>query len=1051
MKFSLQNKNGSVFSNKVCWIAALLLGVAFLFSVYLPSNTIDQDGSPDSAATSGGSDYSTAGSEHQCGHGCSHSKAKRRKTVAKPVSVQGVSGVSKAAIGTVKQLEFSNGLVVSGKVSMNEIVPDGRRAVSLSLANGGYVYYLEDAESGYLGSIVVAEKPDEKVAYKFEGKQGEWTITELDFQQYVCSAGSRDDQRGMPIDNAPFTPPGQAAIIPLLNSRPSAEACVYLDFDGEVVTGTRWNANIGGQTINALEPGLSETEIRAIWEEASEDVRPFELNVTTDRAVFDNTPVNRRMHVIITPTTDAAPGAGGVAYLDSFYDGSIDPCWVFNLGPTSAGMTVSHEVGHTFGLRHDGLGGQEYHPGNGGWGPIMGAPFGEETVSWSEGNYANNTNTEDDLAMIADTSTNGFGYRADEHGDSNASGFDLSGNTGEEAVEVVGVIETTDDVDGFSFTTTGGVASVTATPTSAFPNLNIRARLFDDAGNLVSEDDPGGTFSASVSSTLDAGVYHLHVEGVANGSPDVTGFNDYPSLGAYGITGNISGLGGLIIDIVDPVPEDVSILDGNGLVLRATVVGSADSQLWSVQSGPVGGVATFYPDNGLATRATFSRPGLYTLLFRAEADGVPSEATMRVSVEATGDVQLFANRGPAITVSSPEEFYSREGLLNGRAQDDGVPVDAPPALEWVVVSGNAVIENPTAVSPLITFADSQSNVVALESSDGQIRTFKQVTVQSVYEAREVIKAGTMANWFIPTDNSLGLTWVAPAFPDGAWNTGPLGLGFNTNDDYNPFLNQGTNIRSAMRSKSPSAYIRMPFTLPSLDYVQGLKLKIHYNDAFVLYLNGVEVTRKNAPLGALSWNSTALLNRSLQDVLISDEIDLSGLSGSLVLGENVLAIHGLNNSKNNGRFLIHPILQADIVASPYLAFMEANGLDLAPYLDKDGDTLLNFVEHALGTDPNTPDAVNPLTPLGEGLVSVVLPEDMPQDIDYIVEQSPDMATWTQVASKRGQAPWEGSGLTVSVNSIAAGKITYNLRTIEALPMAFFRLRYDLRGPQAPAAP
>ena len=133
---------------------------------------------------------------------------------------------------------------------------------------------------------------------------------------------------GLPVSDAPFVPAGQAGIIPLLNSLPGADAVVYIDFDGEVVSGTRW---VNGGTINAEPSGLMSKIIRQFWEEVSEDMRPFKINVTTDRAVFDAAAQNKKMMCIVTPTTDAAPGAGGVAYFNSFYDGSVDPCWCFNL------------------------------------------------------------------------------------------------------------------------------------------------------------------------------------------------------------------------------------------------------------------------------------------------------------------------------------------------------------------------------------------------------------------------------------------------------------------------------------------------------------------------------------------------------------------------------------------------------------------------------------------------------------------------------------------------------------------------------------------------
>ena len=258
----------------------------------------------------------------------------------------------------------------------------------------------------------------------------------------------------------PYEPDGPVGVIPLLNSLPGAAAVVYIDFDGELVTGTRWNTLEGRpETINAQPAGFDEARILEVWEEVAEDMRPFKINVTTDRTVFDAAAVGKKMMCIVTPTSVAFPGSGGVAFLDSFHDGNNDPCWAFNLTPGSCAQTVSHEVGHTFGLNHDGLLGQaeqeEYHRGNGTWGPIMGAPFGLNVVSWSDGGYVGSTNQEDDLNVIATFSAD---FRDDLFGDSDGEAFELEAEQpGEESVDLTGVIETPDDVDVFSFSTSGGV------------------------------------------------------------------------------------------------------------------------------------------------------------------------------------------------------------------------------------------------------------------------------------------------------------------------------------------------------------------------------------------------------------------------------------------------------------------------------------------------------------------------------------------------------------------------------------------------------------------
>ena len=120
-----------------------------------------------------------------------------------------------------------------------------------------------------------------------------------------------------------------------------------------------------------------------------------------------------------------------------------------------------------------------------------------------------------------------------------------------------------------------------------------------------------------------------------------------------------------------------------------------------------------------------------------------------------------------------------------------------------------------------------------------------------------------------------------------------------------------NVRAAMHGITPSAMLRVPFTLSSPPAWDELRLRVRYDDAFVAYLNGVEVARRNAP-ASVAFNSLALTNRSKGDVLgsvadinISSALPLLRTNGQ----PNVLAIHGLNDAVSSPEFLIEPQLTA----------------------------------------------------------------------------------------------------------------------------------------------
>ena len=119
----------------------------------------------------------------------------------------------------------------------------------------------------------------------------------------------------------------------------------------------------------------------------------------------------------------------------------------------------------------------------------------------------------------------------------------------------------------------------------------------------------------------------------------------------------------------------------------------------------------------------------------------------------------------------------------------------------------------------------------------------------------------------------------------------------------------TDVGASMRSVGSSGYLRVPLTVPAGLDLDQLALTMRDDDGFVAYLNGVEVVRRNAPVGTLDHQSQAVAPRGFGQVFIAETIDLSASIPLLSPGENLLAIHGLNFTADDGTFLIQPRLDA----------------------------------------------------------------------------------------------------------------------------------------------
>ena len=163
----------------------------------------------------------------------------------------------------------------------------------------------------------------------------------------------------------------------------------------------------------------------------------------------------------------------------------------------------------------------------------------------------------------------------------------------------------------------------------------------------------------------------------------------------------------------------------------------------------------------------------------------------------------------------------------------------------------------------------------------------------------ILYDSTLWKYQVPNINT-SANWINPSFDDSNWNSGQGGFGFGDNDDLTTIPNTSSVV-----------FLRKTFNVSNLNTILALALHIDYDDGYVAYLNGIEISRNGIPNGNPSYNTLATISHEAQ-LYQNGQPDLILLNANqfqniLVQGQNTLCIAVCNQTNNSSDLTARPFL------------------------------------------------------------------------------------------------------------------------------------------------
>lgn len=234
-------------------------------------------------------------------------------------------------------------------------------------------------------------------------------------------------------------------------------------------------------------------------------------------------------------------------------------------------------------------------------------------------------------------------------------------------------------------------------------------------------------------------------------------------------------------------------------------------------------------------------------------------------------------------------------------------------------------------------------------------------------ARTLISQGDLFKYDIPNSEPIA-NWKDLNNNVSSWAEGPTGIGYADGDD-----------ATLIPSGTLSVYLKRNFNITNIDDILSLILDIDYDDAFVAYINGVEVARANitgVPPPYDSGNIYTDHEAQMYNGGLPDRFVLSNFDSILQEGENVLAIQAHNINSTSSDFTIIPFLSAiystynesGIEPPEILGLSNDNALHTNFKISSDSETLTLSNDTAEIVDQIVVEGLPPDTSIGVSIVS-----------------------------------------------------------------------------------